>query len=213
MLFKAYSLLPAQLAQPLSYTWPIAFTIVSIPLLRQRLDARGVAAILVALAGMYVIVTQGRLGTLEVESPLGVGLVLGSAVILAAYWIMSMSDRRDVMGRLFVSFCFGSIYVLIVAALTGRLQVPSMRGVVGSAYVGLFEMGLALVLWFRALGLSRTIVQVSILIYIVPFLSLVPIHLVLGEPIAPSTIIGLVLIVTGIMIKQYRDVARALKRR
>ena len=44
ILFKAYSLLPAQEAQPLNYTWPVVLVLLSIPLLKQRITLRSVAA-------------------------------------------------------------------------------------------------------------------------------------------------------------------------
>jgi drug/metabolite transporter (DMT)-like permease len=212
VLFKAYSLLPAQQAQPLNYTWPITLTILSIPLLGQKVRARSIAAVLVAFVGVLVISTEGRLGTLKMDSPLGVALAVGSSVIWALYWILNMRDGREATAKLFSSFCFGTVYILIVAALTGRLVVPSTRALVGATYVGLFEMGLTFVLWLKALKLSRTTAQVSILIYFSPFISLVLIHFFLDESIVPATIAGLVLIVAGIAIQQYGDVARALKK-
>ena len=63
-------------------------------------------------------------------------------------------------------------------------------------------MGLTFVLWISALRLSRNTAQVSGLIFLAPFLSLVWIHQVLGEAIHPSTLVGLVLIVGGIILVQ-----------
>ena len=39
VLLKAYSLLPAQEAQPLNFTWPIVLSLLSAPLLKQRLHS------------------------------------------------------------------------------------------------------------------------------------------------------------------------------
>lgn len=206
VLFKAYSLLPAQQAQPLNYTWPITLTLLSIPLLKQKVKARSIVAILVSFAGVLVICTEGHLASLRVQSPLGVGLAIGSSVIWAVYWILNMRDGREAVAKLFSSFCFGALYVLILALALGRLTVPTMRAAVGSAYVGLFEMGFTFVLWLKALRLSRTTAQVSILIYLSPFVSLVFIHFFVGEAILPATIVGLVLIVAGIAIQQVDEI-------
>jgi drug/metabolite transporter (DMT)-like permease len=51
--------------------------------------------------------------------------------------------------------------------------------------------------------LSRTAAQVSNLIYLTPFLSLVVVHFAVGEEIFPSTVAGLVLIIGGILIQHY----------
>ena len=188
-------------------------TILSIPLLGQKVKARSIAAVLVAFAGVVVISTAGNLGTLRVESPLGVGLAVGSSVIWALYWILNMRDEREATCKLLTGFCFGAVYILIAAALTGRLVMPSTRALVGATYVGLFEMGLTFVLWLKALRLSKTTAQVSILIYFSPFISLVLIHFFLDEAIKPATVAGLLLIVGGIAIQQYAEVARALRKR
>ncbi len=53
-----------------------------------------------------------------------------------------------------------------------------------------------------ALKLSKTTANVAGLIYLVPFLSLVVIYFVLGETILPSTIVGAVFIVGGIIFQR-----------
>ena len=62
MLFAAYDRLPAQVAQPLNYTWALTLTWLAIPLLGHRLRVRDLLAGLVCYAGVVVIVTGGRFG-------------------------------------------------------------------------------------------------------------------------------------------------------
>jgi drug/metabolite transporter (DMT)-like permease len=69
----------------------------------------------------------------------------------------------------------------------------------------MFEMALAFVCWLQALKLASNAAQVSSLIYITPFFSLVVIHFVVGEDIYPSTTIGLLLIIGGIVGQQWVD--------
>jgi drug/metabolite transporter (DMT)-like permease len=95
--------------------------------------------------------------------------------------------------------------VALYLPFTEELRIPPLRGLLGAVYVGLFEMGITFVLWFKALKLSHTTAQVSQLIYLTPFLSLLVIHFAVGESIYPSTLIGLVLIVTGILLQQYGE--------
>lgn len=77
-------------------------------------------------------------------------------------------------------------------------------GLVGAAYVGVFEMGITFVLWISALKLSENTAKVGNLIFLSPFLSLVFIHFLVGEDILPSTFIGLVFIVMGLFIQQLK---------
>lgn len=206
ILFKAYALLPAQEAQPLNFIWPIVLVVLSVVLLGQRLTWLKFAALLISFVGAIVIATRGDVLGLRISNGFGVGLALGSALVWALYWLYGVKDERDPVARLTLNFAFGFIFVALYTLLFVGWRPPSaLVGLAGAAYVGLFEMGIAFVLWLRALQLSRTTAQVSNLIYLTPFLSLTVIHFVLGEPIDTSTLVGLVLIVGGILLQQYGE--------
>jgi drug/metabolite transporter (DMT)-like permease len=83
------------------------------------------------------------------------------------------------------------------------MNIPPIAGLAGAAYVGVFEMGITFVLWLKALRLTKTTAQVSTLIYLTPFLSLIIISVVVGEKILASTIAGLLLILSGIILQRY----------
>jgi len=202
ILFKAYSLLPAQEAQPLNYTWSIMLVLLSIPLLKQKIGFKSILAIFVSYFGVFVISTRGDILGFTFTNLNGVLLALGSAVIWALFWIYNIKDKRDEVAKLFLNFSFGFVFILIAMLFSSRMRIPATSGLAGAAYVGIFEMGITFVLWLKALKLSKTTAQVSNLIYLSPFLSLVLIHLVVGEKILLSTIIGLIFIVGGIIIQQ-----------
>lgn len=202
-IFKAYSLLPAQLAQPLNLVWGIVIVILSIPILKQRVTPRTYAAILISFSGVVVISTEGQLGSLTIKNPLGVALALGSSLLWSLYWLINTRDNQDPIIRLFLNFCFGTLFITLFHVLFSPLRFPPVTGLIGAAYVGLFEMGLTFYFWLKALKLTRTTAQVSILIYIMPFISLIFIHLVVGEKILFSSLAGLTLIVGGILLEQF----------
>ena len=202
ILFKAYSLIPAQEALALNYTWPVVLVLLSVPLLGQRIGPGSVAAILVSFSGVVLIATRGDLGTLGVSHPFGASLALGSSLVWALFWIFNLRDRRDPVLKLFLSFGFGSLFILATVLLGEGIRIPNWPGFLGGIYSGLFEMGLTFLLWLKALELARTTARVSNLVFLSPFLSLVLIRVLVGEAILPSTLAGLVLIVCGILLQQ-----------
>lgn len=204
VLFKAYSLLPAQQAVSLNYTWAIQIVLLSVPLLKQKIGFKSVLAIIISYAGVLIISTQGDILALRVTNLYGVLLALGSAVIWALFWIYNIKDKRDEVVKLFLNFLFGFIFILIAIVFSKRLIIPKIPGFTSAVYIGLFEMGITFVLWLKALKLSKTTAQVSNLIYLTPFLSLLIINIMIGEKILISTIIGLILIVMGIIMQQYK---------
>ena len=203
ILLKAYSILPAQEAQPLNFVWPIVLVLLSIPILKQKVGLRSIFAIVISFTGVFVIATRGRILDFRLSDATGVSLALGSTVVWALFWIYNVRDKRDEGVRLFLNFAFGSLYAFVAfffMLLFGKSTGASAGGFLGAAYVGLFEMGITFLVWLKALKLSKTTAHVASLIYLVPFLSLVVISVAVPEKILGSTIIGAVLIVSGIIL-------------
>ena len=202
VLFKAYSILPAQEAQPLNFIWPITLVLLSIPLLNQKIKSKDILAIIISFAGVFVISTRGDILGFKFTNPTGVLLATGSSVIWAMFWIYNVKDKRDEAVRLFLNFTFGSVIIFLSMLLFARVKIPNLNGILGAAYVGIFEMGITFLLWLKALKLSKTTAHVTNLIYLVPFLSLVLISFAVGEKILFSTIIGVIFIVGGIILQK-----------
>jgi drug/metabolite transporter (DMT)-like permease len=203
VLFEAYNRIPAQEGVALNYIWPVMLVIFSIIFLKQHIKLLSLIAILVSFGGTVVIAMHGNFSELKFSDPLGVGLAIGSALFWASFWIINMKDPREAIVKMFVNFAFGAVYIFAWNIFTGNITIPSLNGLAGAVYIGIFEMGLTFVLWLTALKLSTNTARVSNLVFISPFISLMLISLVVGEKILPSTIIGLVIIVSGIGIQQY----------
>lgn len=204
ILFKAYDLLPAQQAQPINYTWAITLSLLSVPLLKQKIGWQQWLALVVSYCGVVIISTEGKPFSLHFTDAVGVTLALASTVIWALYWIYNTRDKRDPVVGLFVNFLCSLPFILVYYLVTSELRIPSLPGLLGAAYVGTFEMGICFVLWLMAMKLTDNTARISNLIFLSPFLSLVFIYFLLGEDILPATFIGLILIMAGLFCQRIR---------
>lgn len=211
VLFTAYSLLKAQEALVLNYLWPIVLTILSSVLLKKPLTPVKLIALFLSFSGAFITITQGNIKNLSFKNPLGVTLALLSTVIWALYWLLNMTDKRETETKLFYNFLFGNLYLLIFTLILRPVKISSPFALLGGIYVGLFEMGITFLLWLKALSTIKDTARVSNLIYFAPFLSLLFISLVLKEKIYTSTIIGLVLIISGVLLQEYLHTKRGSK--
>jgi drug/metabolite transporter (DMT)-like permease len=203
VLFKAYDLLPAQLAQPINYFWPILLTIMLAVFTRQHIPGIKFAGMAVSFVGV-VIISLGP-GSISGTNFSLTGLLLAffSAFIWAAFWMLSKKNpRTDNTVNLFVSFLFGVAY-LLAGSFFADINLFSFRGMVASIYSGLFEMAIPFIFFGMALRKTSNPTLINQLCYLSPFLSLFLIHFVLGEKIYLTTIIGLILIVAGILFNEY----------
>lgn len=201
VLFEAYDRLMAQEAMVLNYLWPVLLVLLSIPLLKQLPSILQWAGILLSFSGTLLIASQGSSGGFSFRDPLGIGLASGSALIWALYWLLNLRDQRASLPKLSLNFFFGSVFIIIYTLIRDfSITFPS-PALLGGAYIGLFEMGITFMLWLSALKYARNTAIVSNLVFLSPVLSLLWIHLLVGEKILLGTIVGLALILGGIALQ------------
>ena len=206
ILFAAYDMLPAQQAQALNYTWAVVLSILAVPFLGQRFTVMNGISVLIAYTGVLVIATQGDLLALDFQNPLGVALGAGSSIFFASYWILNTRKPRDAVASLLL--CFGLSLPILTGLMIwqdGFSAIP-WPAIGGGIYIGTFEMGFAFLLWMNALRLSTNTAQLSNLVYLSPPISLILLAAIVGEPVMISTIFGLLLIIGGVVIGQFKRV-------
>ena len=205
VLFGAYDRLPGQEAMALNYTWALAMAFLAVPLLGQRLTRIDALAGLIAYAGVWVIATRGQVFHVAFADPLGVGLALASTLLWALYWLLNVRDQRPPLVAQWQNFAVGLPVLTLLMLLGPGFSWSGWAAVGAGIYVGLFEMGIAFVLWQLAIHRVSRTVRVSNLIFLSPPVSLMLLYLVVGEPILASTLVGLVLILGGLGLQQWQQ--------
>lgn len=202
VLFKAYSLLPAQQALSLNYTWAVLLPLLAAPLLKQHLRKSDIAAALIAYTGVFIIATGGDISGFSFDSPLGIGLALTSTLLWCLYWIVNTKDQGDPVVSLLLSFLIGLPFIAITLVLTDTLPSFSLKAIFAGMYVGLFEMGITFVLWLMALKTATRTANISTMVFLSPVMSIGFIAWILQETIAMATYLGLAFILSGMMLQQ-----------
>ncbi len=207
-LFGGYDRLPAQIAQPFNYTWTLVFALLAAKTMKQQIRKRELLWMVVAYSGV-VVITSGASGTLGQISPTGLAFIATSTVIFAVYWVIKMKDDASSQAELVL--CFAITCALAACTMAAREEafILPLHPVLAAAYTGLFDLGVPYVLWGMALSLSSSAARISTIPLLGPFLGLVWIRIILHEPIAWTTIPGLMLIVGGIFMQQRASLKRA----
>ncbi|RUO72467.1 EamA/RhaT family transporter [Pseudidiomarina sediminum] len=202
VLFAAYDQLPAQQAQAINYTWAITMALLAVPILKQRLSAREFVAMLIAYSGVVLIATGGQWNFSETNW-LGIGLAVLSTLLWALYWLINTKNTDAPIPAMFWCFAFGCGLLGIAVALDPQaLPWGQWQALAAAAYVGLFEMGITFLLWLTAMRTAEKTAQLSMLIFLSPFISLLLIYFILGEVIQLTTLFGLSLICLGLYLQR-----------
>jgi drug/metabolite transporter (DMT)-like permease len=206
ILFTAYSRLRAQEAQSLNYTWAIVLSVLMVVFMKESFRIKDMGALLISFVGVLVISTRGKVLSLSFDDAWGTALALGSSLVWALYWVVSLRDKRDNQQKLFYNFLIGSGFIMahiIISKSQLLLSGATLRAaILSGVWVGIFEMGLTFLLWLKALQLTDNTAKISNMVFLTPFISMFFIQNILKEPIHPATVIGLVLIVASNLLQK-----------
>jgi drug/metabolite transporter (DMT)-like permease len=206
VLFAAYDRLPAQEAMAINYSWGITLALIAALLLGQKLNLYSLLTSGISYFGIVVIATRGEPEALNFAQPEGVALALLSTLIWSLYWVINARKEIDPEVQLFLNFTGALPLLAALVWCQGAAAPLSWQGWAGGLYVGLFEMGLAFVLWMGAMQATRSTIRISSLIFLSPPVSLLFIWLIAGEALRPYTFVGLLLILLGLWLQRRADI-------
>jgi drug/metabolite transporter (DMT)-like permease len=200
LFFTALTRINAGLTALVLYLYPALVTLGAVALGRDRLDRVRVGSLLLAFAGLALVLFVGDPAHVE---PLGVALALGAAVAYTGYILISdtvLSDRVDPLG-LSALVCVGAAASFALAAgVSGEASFSfDAIGWLWLAAIAVVSTVLAIVLFFGGLarvGPSRT----SIISTIEPLVTVTLAFLVFGEQLSATQLVGGALVLASVVL-------------
>ncbi len=177
----------------------------SVIFLKQKLTFKDILAGIICYFGVLIISTKGEPFSLNFSNIDGVILALLSTVLWSMYWIINTKQKADPIVGLFSNFLVSIPIVIIYFLITQPLVLPDIKGILAASYVGLFEMGITFFFWLKAMQSATSTSKIANLIFISPFISLIFIYFIVGEQIYISTIFGLIIIILGLILQQFKS--------
>jgi drug/metabolite transporter (DMT)-like permease len=184
---------------------PVFIALFAALLLGERMTAGKLAGIFLSLLGAVVVITRGNPAEV-LRGGIGVGelLILGCVASWVAYSLIGKvaMDGMSPLVAVTASCIAGMAFLLPPAVAEGMLRQAAGYGPAtwaGIAYLGVFGTVLGF-LWYyegiRVIGPSRA----GVFINFVPVSGVILGWLLLGETIAPSLLLGAVLVVGGVAL-------------
>ncbi|OEJ55661.1 DMT family transporter [Streptomyces agglomeratus] len=166
-----------------------------------RLGARRTTGMLVACAGVLLLVGKG---SLAMDFAAGDLWMLAAAVCFASYSALLRRKPAGIGGPafLFATFVLGALMLLPAYAVSLALQggFEPTAGTVGPlVYVGVFSSAVAFFAWNKAIALIGA-ARAGVVYYLQPVCVALLSFALLGETTGPTQIVCMVLILGGVML-------------
>ena len=184
LLFEAYKYTTISLATLSYYLAPVLVTALCPLLFHERMTRTQLICFLMSTLGVALIIGSG-----------GVGFGVSAAVFYATVILLNKYITGvPALERTFVQFLAAILVLTPYVALTSGFHpgVMSTTGWVNLLIVGLVHTGLTYCMYFSAIR-ALPGQESSLLSYIDPIVSVLVSVLLLGEPLAPVQIVGVVL--------------------
>ncbi len=201
--FNGLKLVPAGRASIIIANNPIVISVLAALVFKEKLTPIKLIGILISVAGAVIAISDGRPSVLFAGG-IGKGdlFILGCVLSWSAYSLLGKLAMQTLSPLTAVSHsaAVGMLALLIPACLEGMpraLPSYSLSDWANLAYLGWFGTVLGFVWYYegiRRIGPSRA----SLFINFVPISAICLAHIILGEPLKPSLLVGAALVVAGV---------------
>lgn len=164
------------------------------------------AGVLITSVGVLVVATGGApLAILDLKLNLG-DLLMLTACLLYAFYTVALRDRPPMPGTAFFTLlaliaAVTSLPLVVFEAATTGLAVPTLKGLLVTAFVAIFPSCLAQLFFLRGVDLIGP-GRAGVYMNLVPVFAAILVVGLLGEPFASFHAVALVLVIGGILLAQ-----------
>jgi drug/metabolite transporter (DMT)-like permease len=196
----AVTVLPGE-AAVVVYTFPLWVTLLSVPVLGNRVGVGHVAAVVVGFGGVVLMTSPWKAGGASVPILAVVELLIGALSWATGTVLAQKRFRPDQLMEANGYQLLGGTAVLAVGAVafeSGTLPHPTTSLLVVVLWLGLVGTALGYAIWFKLLSRIRAPV-LSAYVFLVPVVALVASVLLLGERLEPVQLVGVGLVIASLV--------------
>lgn len=211
--YYAYTTVQIPQANILQYTYPLFIVLFAMPILGQPITAKKIIGIGSGFLGAVIIFSGGRLIAMDWNEFGGYLAAFAAGLSWGLFSVLAARFAFETLTSLFFlqMYSAGIMFLLIIRG--GFFDIPSgWSEICGVVYSGVISNLFGNLLWLTAQKFTSDVSLITGALYLIPFLSLLALHLLLGFPIPGAAAVGLALIVGGMMYTNFRSGAVTVKK-
>lgn len=205
--FKALERIPAVEASMLNYLFPICIVLLALPMNKEKLTGGTALAVLMGLAGTWLLMTKGNPAQLRFTDMAGDLYAIGAAVSWGVFTNLLKWNKQDTVQSTFVITCFALLFSTCALLANSGFAWPGQTDLYGALWLAMSNVVLGFFLYLRALSHSPATLIASFTFF-TPVVTLVYIFILLGEPLTLTDGLAALLIVLSVPAGRVRMLNR-----
>lgn len=187
---------------------PLLIAILAPLLIKESMSAKKILGILIGFIGVLLVISNGLNVANIIQSEYFIGnlLLALSALCVAIYAIYNKTFIQKYNGLIvtFYAVLAGTTVLFLLSILNGEISYISdisINSFLLIAYVAIITTAFTWVVWFSAIK-RIGVVSTSSFFFLIPISGILSSNLILKEPLTYFTLIGTILILSGIYVVQ-----------
>ncbi|TYP74872.1 DMT family transporter [Paenibacillus methanolicus] len=205
--FKALERIPAVEASMLNYLFPIFIVVLALPMNKERPTGGTAVAVLMGLAGTWLLMTEGNMARLRFTDLAGDLYAIGAAVSWGVFTNLLKWNKQDAVLSAFAITCFSLLLAICALAMNSGFAWPARADFYGAFWLAMSNVVLGFFLYLRALSHSPATL-IAGFTFFTPVVTLAFIFILLGEPLTPTDGMAALLILLSMPAGRIRFFSR-----
>jgi drug/metabolite transporter (DMT)-like permease len=185
-------------------TAPIFIAIMGMIFFREKLNLKQLGGIIIAFAGLFLLISNGDFTSIGFISNKGDFLVLASAFTWGVYSMVNKKITLTYPPLMTILYLFIMMAILILPVTANgetayRLEHLSLIGWISVLFLGIFCSGISYILWAQSLK-NMDASKVGAFLYFEPFVTVFSAWIFLHENITLLMLVSGIIIIAGVII-------------
>lgn len=189
----------------IQYTWPIFIVLLSLLILKEKLNLNKIVSLILGFAGVTVVIIKGDFTKIDFGNINVIVMVLLGSCSFALFSVLSKKVNINLTNAVTIYFFTAIIYAFIAMQTFSSFIFPTAQEWLFILINGVFLNGISYLFWIKALQ-NADASFVAPFIFITPILSAGFLITFFDEPILSVYFVGLLLIIMS-------GLANSLKKR
>ncbi len=185
----------------LQYSWPLFIILLSIILLKERLDLNRWISGFLGFFAVILVITHGNFKNIYLKSYRVDLMVLFAAFIFALFSVLSKNVSYKPYTLLTVYFLTATVFSFLSMMLFSKFELPPTGTILPILLNGLFVNGYSYLFWILALR-NADASFIAPFVFLTPIFSTLYLVLFFGERLSPVYGLSLSLIIISGLINQ-----------
>ncbi|AZQ63821.1 DMT family transporter [Flammeovirga pectinis] len=185
----------------IQYCWPIFVIILSVVLLKEKLNSRKILSIIFGFLGVFLVLTKGDLTDIHFENLYVDGIVLLAAFVFGLFSVLSKKIEVDPLFLVAIYFLTATVVSFISMLLLSEFKLPTSDTILPILVNGIFVNGISYIFWIRALKIGKASF-IAPFVFLTPVISTIILILFFNEPFQFVYIFGMLLVILGGLINK-----------